>query len=99
VQAVVLVFAFTSIYFTGVILPRANPNELSRIEAAVAIVDEGTLSIDGAIARLGNHEDKASGDGRFHSNKAPGLTLALVPLYAALRLLFPPPTVARHGCS
>jgi hypothetical protein len=91
VQAVVLVFAFTSIYFTGVILPRANPNELSRIEATVAIVDEGTLSIDGAIARLGDHEDKASGDGRFYSNKAPGLTLAWVPLYAALRLLFPPP--------
>ena len=90
-RAVVLAFAFTSVFFTGVILPRANPNELSRIEATVAIVDEGTLSIDGAIARLGDHEDKASGDGRFYSNKAPGLTLAMVPLYAALRLFFPPP--------
>jgi hypothetical protein len=91
-RAVVLAFAFTSVFFTGVILPRANPNELSRIEAAVSFVDRGTFSIDAAIASLGDHEDKSVSNGHFYSNKAPGLIFAMVPPYAALRVLFPPPS-------
>ncbi|HSP99189.1 MAG TPA: hypothetical protein VL049_18360, partial [Candidatus Dormibacteraeota bacterium] len=90
-RAVVFAFAFTAAFFTGVILPRANPNELSRIEAVVSFVENGTFSIDGTIASLGDHEDKASSGGRFYSNKAPGLILAMIPPYAALRLLFPLP--------
>src|SRR5215470_1070630 len=91
-RAVVVAFAFTSVYFTGVILPRANPNELSRIEAVVSFVERGTFSIDEAIAGLGDHEDKSFSDGRFYSNKAPGLILAMIPPYAVLRLVVPPPS-------
>jgi len=91
-RAVVLAFALTAVFFSGVVLPRANPNELSRIEAVVSFVERGTFSIDAAMAELGDHEDKSFSGGRFYSNKAPGLILAMIPPYAALRLFFPPPS-------
>ena len=91
-RAVILAFAFTALFFTGFITPHGNPNELSRIEAVVSFVERGTFSIDGAIADLGDHEDKSFSGGRFYSNKAPGLIFAMIPPYAALRLLFPPPS-------
>ena len=89
-RAVVLAFAFNAVFFSGFTTIN-NPNELSRIEAVVSFVETGTFSIDGVIGRLGNQEDKATADGRLYSNKAPGLILAMIPAYAALRLFFPPP--------
>ncbi|HYX21699.1 MAG TPA: hypothetical protein VFA98_12715 [Thermoanaerobaculia bacterium] len=86
------VFAALCLYFSGVFPPWANPNELSRFEAVVAMADDGTLSIDAAIARLGDHEDKSVANGRFYSNKAPGLAFAAYPVYRLLRLALPPPS-------
>ena len=54
-----LVFALLCVYYTGVFPPFANPNELSRFQAVVAMADDRTFAIDAAIARLGEHEDKA----------------------------------------
>ncbi len=71
-RAVLAAFAFTAIFFTGQFPPFANPNELSRLEAVYAAGELGTLSIDGAIPVLGDHEDKSVSSGRFYSNKAPG---------------------------
>jgi hypothetical protein len=85
-----LVFGILCIYFTGVFPPFANPNELSRFQAVVAMADDHTFAIDAAIARLGDHEDKAVDRGRFYSNKAPGLALAAYPVYRALRLALAP---------
>ena len=84
-------FAFTLVFFTGFFPPFANPNELSRIETVYAAVEQGTLAIDGAILVLGDHEDKSASGGHFYSNKAPGLSLAAIPVYRALRVVFPPP--------
>ncbi|HLN58833.1 MAG TPA: hypothetical protein VK416_09745, partial [Thermoanaerobaculia bacterium] len=84
-------FAVLSVYFTGFFPPFGNPNELSRLEAVYAFVEQGTFSIDRAIPVLGNHEDKAISAGRFYSNKAPGLTFAAIPVYRALRIFFPAP--------
>ena len=50
-----------------------------------------TFRIEGAIPVLGDHEDKSVSDGRFYSNKAPGLALAAIPVYRLLRLVFPAP--------
>ena len=86
------VFAALCVYFSGVFPPWANPNELSRYEAIVAMAEDGTFSIDGAIARLGDHEDKSVSNGRFYSNKAPGLAFAAYPVYRLLRLALPPPS-------
>src|SRR6266496_1301625 len=85
-------FFLLSIYFTGLFPPFGNPNELSRLEAVYAFVEQGTFSFDGAIPVLGNHEDKAVSGGHFYSNKAPGLAFAAIPVYRALRVFFPAPT-------
>ena len=88
------VFAFLTIYFRGVFALWANPNELSRYEAVIAMAEWNTLSIDRAIALLGDHEDKSVSNGRYYSNKAPGLAFASYPVYRALRLVFPIPSFA-----
>ena len=90
--AIVIAFSFLSICFTGQFPPFANPNELSRLQAVYAFVEEGTFSIDGAIARFGSHEDRSLSGGHFYSNKAPGLTFAAIPVYRLLRVVFPPPS-------
>ncbi len=90
-RAVLAVFAFLCIYFTGAFPPFANGNELSRFEAVYAMAENRTFAIDAAVARLGDHEDKSVSDGRFYSNKAPGLSFAAYPVYRALRLVLPPP--------
>ena len=91
VARVLGVFAFLAVYFTGVFPPWANPNELSRFQAVSAMADDGTFAIDGAIARLGDHEDKSVSGGHFYSNKAPGLAFAAYPVYRLLRLVLPAP--------
>jgi hypothetical protein len=91
---VLLAFAFQAVYFTGLFPPFWNPNELSRFQTVVAMAEWRTLSIDRAVAVLGDHEDKAVFDGRFYSNKAPGLAFAAYPVYRLLRFAFPPPTPA-----
>jgi hypothetical protein len=88
---VVAVFGLVAIWFTGVFPPHANVNELSRFQAVVAFVERGTFAIDEELRRLGDHEDKAAWGGHFYSNKAPGLAFAAIPVYRALRSVFPPP--------
>lgn len=95
--AILFAFAFQCVWFTGLFPPFWNPNELSRFQAVVSMAEWKTLSIDRAIAALGDHEDKAVSAGRFYSNKAPGLAFAAYPAYRLLRLLFPAPTPASAG--
>ncbi len=64
-----------------------NPNEMTRVYLTVAIVDDGSFSIDGPVRRFGNVEDKAIRDGRLYSSKAPLQSLVGVPFYAAARRL------------
>jgi hypothetical protein len=90
-RSVLFGFAALCLLFAGVFPPFANPNELSRFQTVVSAVERGTFSIDAAIRTLGDHEDKAISNGRAYSNKAPGLALAAIPVYAALRLAMPPP--------
>ena len=90
-MAAVAVFAFLCVYFTGQFPPWANPNEVSRLEAVFAFVERGTFRIDDVLPLLGNHEDKAASGGHFYSNKAPGLSLAAIPVYALLRVFLPRP--------
>jgi hypothetical protein len=78
-------------YFSGFFPPFFNPNELSRFQTVVAFVETGSFAIDGELATLGDHEDKAAAGGRLYSNKAPGLSLAAIPVYALLRVFLPRP--------
>ena len=56
----------------------------------MSIVERGSLSIGPELARFGDHEDKSVYEGRFFSNKAPGLSFAAVPVYAFVRLFTGP---------
>ncbi|MGH9174508.1 MAG: hypothetical protein ACRD1H_09125, partial [Vicinamibacterales bacterium] len=61
-------------------------NQNSRIDLTMAIVDQGTIRIDDYVANTG---DYALIDGHAYSDKAPGLSLAAVPVYAATRIAQP----------
>ncbi len=58
-----------------------NPNNATRLFAAIAIAETGDASIDGFADMT---IDKARFDGRFYSDKAPGMTLMAVPFVAAV---------------
>jgi hypothetical protein len=96
-QTVLVAFGFLAVLFSGVFPPFSNPNELSRFQTVVAVVDHHTFAVDAVIAELGDHEDKAVASGRTYSNKAPGLALAAVPVYAVLRAVMPAPTSPNAG--
>jgi hypothetical protein len=61
-------------------------NQNSRFDLTRAIVDDGTVQIDRYAANTG---DYATIDGHIYSDKAPGLSLAAVPVYAATRVIRP----------
>lgn len=57
-----------------------NPNNATRMFAAIAIAETGDAKIDGFADMT---IDKANFDGHFYSDKAPGMTLMAVPWVAA----------------
>jgi hypothetical protein len=59
-------------------------NQNARFDLVRAIVEQGTLRID---AYEGNTGDKAERDGHFYSDKAPGVSLMAVPVYAVVHAL------------
>lgn len=68
-------------------------NENTRFDLVRAIVDDHTFAIDRYHENTG---DKARFGGHYYSDKAPGLSFAAVPVYAAVRL-FRPLFSAEHG--
>jgi hypothetical protein len=62
-----------------------SPNELSRLWMSRALVEYGTLEINQAIRDYGYVGDLSVRDGRYYPSKAPFLSFAAVPIYAALR--------------
>jgi hypothetical protein len=58
----------------------------SRFAAAAAIVDDGTIRIDGYRDQL-SASDFVERDGHVYSDKAPGQLLVAVPAYASARLV------------
>ena len=73
----ILVICYT--YF----LPRwADPNQNSRLDMVVAVVDDGTFQID---AYVGNTVDYAKVGEHYYSDKAPGAAFLGIPVYGVLR--------------
>ncbi len=64
-----------------------SPNELTRLYLTRAIVDDGSFSIDGPVSRYGHITDLAKADGRLYSDKAPGISLAGLPVYIVAKAL------------
>lgn len=79
----VIVFAIALVSF-AYFCQGGGPNANSRFDLTRAIVRDHTVSID-AYAK--NTSDKAEREGHFYSDKAPGLSFAAVPAYAAFHAL------------
>ena len=56
-----------------------SANELSRLYLTMAIIEDGSVNIDGPIERLGDIFDKSEYDGHSYTDKAPGASVFLVP--------------------
>jgi hypothetical protein len=60
----------------------ADPNQNSRLDMVVAVVDDGTFRIDDYVE---NTVDYAKIGEHYYSDKAPGVAFLGIPVYAALR--------------
>jgi hypothetical protein len=71
------------------IFPRwADPNQNSRLDMIVAVVDDGTLQIDKYVQ---NTVDYAKVGVHYYSDKAPGVAFAGIPIYAGLKVILNTP--------
>lgn len=66
-----------------------NPGEHSRLSLAVSLSDFGSVSIDPVLDAYGAPFDRAQRGGRTYSDKAPGVSLASVPVVVAFGPLLP----------
>ncbi len=67
-------------------LPRwADWNQNSRLDVVLAIVDQGTLSIDAYVENTG---DYALFEGHYYGEKAPGASFLGVPVYLVFKFAF-----------
>lgn len=66
------------------------PNELCRMWQSRAVVEDGTLNINGALRRYGYVGDLSVKDGLYYPSKAPLLSMLGVPVYWAIQKLGPP---------
>lgn len=83
VLAAILLFSYA--YF----FPRwADPNQNSRLNMVLAVVDDGTFAIDKYVA---NTVDYAKYNGHYYSDKPPGLAFLGIPIYTVLRGLYATP--------
>jgi hypothetical protein len=62
-----------------------SPNELCRLWQTRALVEYGTLDINRALQDFGSVGDLSVKGGKYYPSKAPLLSFAAVPVYAALR--------------
>jgi hypothetical protein len=66
--------------------PRINSaNELPRVYLVKAMAEDGTFAIDRGVRRWGTTVDVSPWEGHSYSNKAPGSSMLVVPVYAAVR--------------
>ena len=75
------------IFFLHIYRHFISPNELSRLLLTSAIVDDHTLSIDDAIRRYGNTQDKATFSGHYYSDKAIGTSILAIPAFLVMRAI------------
>lgn len=73
------------------VFPRwADPNQNSRLDMVVAVVDDGTFQIDKYVH---NTVDYAKVGDHYYSDKAPGAAFLGIPVYAGLRLFLDLPVM------
>ncbi len=71
-----------------------SANELPRVYLVKAIVHDGTFAIDSGVRRWGATADVSPSKGHMYSNKAPGSSLLVAPVYAVVSWISGPPSLA-----
>jgi hypothetical protein len=77
--AIVVAYFYVVPYF-----PRVGANELPRIYLVKSIVEDHTFTIEQNVARYGWTPDRAEWNHHSYSNKAPGSSFLVAPVYAAV---------------
>lgn len=88
--AIALVYLYAFPYFPRI----QSANELPRVYLVKAMVDDGTFAVDSGVRRWGSTADVSPSGGHLYSNKAPGSSLLVVPVYAAVSWIGGPPSLA-----
>jgi hypothetical protein len=81
----ILLFFFLLFSYAYTFPRWADPNQNSRLNMVVAVVEDGTFRIDPYV---GNTVDYAKVGDHYYSDKAPGTAFAGIPVYAILKLVF-----------
>lgn len=68
----------------------ADPNQNSRLDMVVAVVEDGTFQIDKYVV---NTVDYAKVEGHYYSDKAPGAAFLGIPVYAILKVVLDQPVL------
>ena len=84
----IALFALLLMCYTYVLPRWADPNQNSRLDMVVAVVEDGTFQID---ATVDNTVDYAKVGEHYYSDKAPGAAFLGIPVYAVLKGLFDRP--------
>ncbi|MCS6881906.1 MAG: hypothetical protein RMK84_06940 [Oscillochloridaceae bacterium] len=80
-QRSLLIFILLLICYTYVLPRWSDWNQNSRLNLVLAMVDDGTVSIDRYVANTG---DYAIYEGRAYTDKPPGLSFLAMPVYMVL---------------
>jgi hypothetical protein len=84
-SAEIVVFFIVALVGAWFTIPGSLWNADTHVFLTASIVDRASLNIDPFSALTG---DIASAHGHFYADKAPGLSLAAVPVYALIRLVY-----------
>jgi hypothetical protein len=86
----IFLFVFLIVCFTYFFPRWADPNQNSRLDTIVAVVDDGTFQIDKYVE---NTVDYAIVGDHYYSDKAPGTALLGIPIYAGLHIILDHPII------
>jgi len=85
-----LIFLILLISFVYVLPRWADPNQNSRLDMVVAVVDDGTFQIDKYVS---NTVDYAKVGEHYYSDKAPGTAFIGIPIYAGIKIILDLPVM------
>jgi hypothetical protein len=79
--------SFVQAYYIIDYVNSGNPNEETRVFLTRAIVDDHTLTLDNQFVLRGTTIDRASFEGHYYSDKAPGTSFLAVPVELVLKAI------------
>ncbi len=81
-----VLFVLLFLFYASLVKTDVSWNDSSRFASVESVVERGTLAI-GESSFFNSTSDKVFYDGRFYSDKAPGMAFLAVPIYFLLSML------------